>query len=637
MPIVANASVILAALVAVAFVVLVGVVVVFQTTFADRVYPGVRAMGVGIGWHTLESAREKLEARAVELAARPIVLAQGDDSWTVYGSHLGVRPDVESALAYAYRQGREGNLLYRFVTQFGLMLAPSLYEQALPTHDPAVLSAFMEVLAAAVNRTVSDAWVRIDPDGHVIGADSTTGRELDLAESRALIESALADPRIETVYLVVRETPPRLTAADVNPIRERAERLLSKPLIVQFEERTWELSPRQLAVLATIDAQAGPVLLPESVRRYAEGLAREINQYPENARFSWVDGNVGVVREHRDGRELDINAAVRAIVERAFTDDRVVKLPVVVTKPTVTLGHVERLNIQGLIETSRTAFAGSSPPKQANITLASQRLNGIVVPPGETFSFNRELGSTSLDAGFKMGWGIVNTGKNPKTVPSVAGGICQVATTLFHSVLWSGYQIEERHTHLYWIPGYGSRGLEGVDATVDEEIDLDFRFTNNTEHYLLIQSWIEGGRVVFGLYGTKPDWTVKIVPGERKDVIDAVKDNIFEDEPSLPAGFRLPVEGAMDGFKITNVRTVTRGGDVRTLNLSSNYKPSRNITYVGTGGRPAGPPRVTPVPTSRPAESRATPQATPRPGAAPQPTPRSLFQPGNLAPKPGLR
>ena len=59
-----------------------------------------------------------------------------------------------------------------------------------------------------------------------------------------------------------------------------------------------------------------------------------------------------------------------------------------------------------------------------------------------------------------------------KTVPSVAGGICQVATTLFHTVFWSGYQIEERNYHLYWIPSYTSRGVEGLDATVDEEAGL---------------------------------------------------------------------------------------------------------------------------------------------------------------------
>src|SRR3954454_17226330 len=206
------------------------------------------------------------------------------------------------------------------------------------------------------------------------------------------------------------------------------------------------------------------------------------------------------------------------VMAKALTTDRTITLPVSVTKPDVTQDDGEKLNIQGAIEVARTSFAGSSPPKQHNIGLAKQRLNGVVVPPGKLFSFNKEVGSTSLDAGFQIGWGIANAGANVKTVPSVAGGICQVATTLFHTVFWSGYQLEERNYHLYWIPSYTSRNVEGLDATVDEDAGLDFRFINTTDNYLLIQSWLEDSKVVFGLYGTKPDWTIKVTPGDRADV-----------------------------------------------------------------------------------------------------------------------
>ena len=66
---------------------------------------------------------------------------------------------------------------------------------------------------------------------------------------------------------------------------------------------------------------------------------------------------------------------------------------------------------------------------------------------------------------------------------------------------------------------------------------------------------------MFGLYGTKPNWNVKVQPGERTDVQKASQDQVVEDEPTLPAGQRLAVEGAMDGFKIVNTRTVTQAGE----------------------------------------------------------------------------
>jgi hypothetical protein len=188
-------------------------------------------------------------------------------------------------------------------------------------------------------------------------------------------------------------------------------------------------------------------------------------------------------------------------------------------------------------------------------------------------------------------------------------------------VFWSGYQLEERNYHLYWITGYNSRGVEGLDATVDEEADLDFRFVNNSDNYLLIQSWVEGGRVVFGLYGTKPDWNVKVQPGERTDIKKASQDQVVEEEPTLPAGQRLAVEGAMDGFSMVNTRTVTQAGqEPRILRLSSVYRSSRNVVLVGTGGKPAGPSQVIQNrPTSGGAAAPAVP-ATGNPAAKPTTT-----------------
>ena len=92
------------------------------------------------------------------------------------------------------------------------------------------------------------------------------------------------------------------------------------------------------------------------------------------------------------------------------------------------------------------------------------------------------------------------------TVPSVAGGICQVATTLFQPVFWAGYQLEERYWHLYWIPSYTSRGIVGLDATVDADAGLDFKWINPTEDFVLIQASTDAEHVTFRLYGQKPPW-----------------------------------------------------------------------------------------------------------------------------------
>jgi len=259
-------------------------------------------------------------------------------------------------------------------------------------------------------------------------------------------------------------------------------------------------------------------------------------------------------------------------------------LPVREVRPAVDGENLAALGLQGLIEESTTSFAGSVPEKAHNIKLAAERLHGTVVPPGALFSFNREVGPTTLASGYQWGFGITGGADGLRTVPSVAGGICQVATTLFQAFFWSGYRLEERHWHLYWIPAYTSRGVVGLDATVDEDSDLDLQFTNTTSQAVLIQSSVSADSVTFRLYGTKPAWSVDIAAPEITNRVPPDPRPVVEQDPTLAAGRRVTVETAREGFDVSILRTVTNGDDVRTLRLKSVYRPSRNVTLVGAGG-----------------------------------------------------
>jgi vancomycin resistance protein YoaR len=589
-----------------------------QMSYSGRIYPGVRAMGVNVGGMNRDDARAALAAQIAAMSSRSIVIGYQELRWTVEGHHLGVRPDVEPVLDEAFKLGREGNLFARLSFQVQLAYNGASHEVHAPGFDPVAMGAFMQALAGAVDRPVRDGGLALRPEGNVEYVEGQSGRKLQVEATQRRLEDALARPDVGYVELAIEDQQPRVGSAELATVKAQADALLGSPLSINFEELHWELTPQQLVKMANVNGTEAVQLNRDAIKTWATGIAKEVQQDPENARFSWQNGVTSVLRESKDGRSLDVDKTVDLVMAKALTTDRSITLPVSVTRPDVSVSDMEKLKIQGAIEVSRTSFAGSSPPKQHNIGLATQRLNGVVVPPGKLFSFNKEVGSTSLDAGYKLGWGIANAGgTNVKTVPSVAGGICQVATTLFHSVFWSGYQIEERNYHLYWITGYRSQNVEGLDATVDEEAGLDFRFINNTDDYLLIQSWVEGGRVVFGLYGTKPDWNVKVQPGERLDVQKASQDQVVEDEPTLPAGQRLAVEGAMDGFKVVNTRTVTQAGeDPRVLRLTSVYRPSRNVVLVGTGGRPAGPSQVIPNrPTSGGAQAAPSTAATPAPAS----------------------
>jgi hypothetical protein len=262
---------------------------------------------------------------------------------------------------------------------------------------------------------------------------------------------------------------------------------------------------------------------------------------------------------------------------------------------------------------AQTSYAGSIPERAWNVELAAKRLDGTTVPPGGTFSFNKAVGPTTLKAGFKIGYGITMGDEFPETVPSVAGGICQVATTVFQAAYWAGFPFVQRHHHLYWIPRYGQppSGRTGFDATVDDP-GVDLRFRNTTDDWIRLNSWFDGANVGFVIRGVDPEWKVEVGKPRVFDVVKTTTALVRQEDPTMPAGRELHVEHAEDGFRVAVSRLVKLNGKViDEYNFTNSYRPSRNVVLVGTKG--ATPTAVAATATPAPAQ--------PLPDAARVPTP----------------
>src|SRR5438874_3666192 len=617
-------------------------VALFELANWDKVTPGVSALSNSVGGMSKAEAVARLTPGVQRLLDRPLDIHGGDQTWHTTARDLGLRLDPSELVGAAYQVGRQGNPFDRLGEQVDTALHGRTVS-ATSTTDRAALDDWLASMARQIERPAADAKLSLSSSG-IQASPAHDGLAVDMLASRDQLNAAL-NGESQTVELVTRSIPPAIADEQLQAAHDQLDRLLApdaEPLTVTFGDRNWQLARADTVKLVSLSGGTKPgqpaaVKIDDApVRAWAGRLAKEIDQTVQDARFAFNGGNLKVLRPSRQGRSLDQDAMLQTVHAALLAGEHSIALPVSVVEPAVPSTDPQSLGITELIDRGSTAFAGSIPEKKHNIQLAAQRLNGVVVPPGGTFSFNDSVGPTTIDAGFQWGFGITSGDAGPKTVPSVAGGICQVATTLFQPVFWAGYQLEERYWHAYWIPAYTSRGIVGLDVTVDGDAGLDFKWTNPTKNYVLIQSDADDQNIYFGLYGKKPTWRVQVDDAVISNRTPPDPKPIAQPEPTLPWGRTLLVETARDGFDAEVIRRVipSDGSKARELDLKSTYAPAHTVTLVGTGGKPAAasiddalqrvldaqkPAEAKPSPTPGTNPSTSQPAPTTQPAPTPQP------------------
>jgi vancomycin resistance protein YoaR len=566
-----------------------------ELSSGDRILPGVRVLGVAVGGLTRAEAAATLSQRSAAILDQPIELRAGPRHWATSPRAVGARLDPLDLATAAYSVGHEGPAATRVRAQLRTLRADTDVPIT-SSADGAAIDVVLARIAADVDRTPKEAVLDLAEDGTITFATSETGEALDRSSARTLVNGALTEG-LPNVELPTRTLSPAIATEQVAAAHERLVRMLHDPTPIHLSaaDKTWTVERPELLSMVTLNP-AGPTspasveLQDEPLQAIVQRAAHDVDQESRDARFTLSNGQLNVLRPSLEGRAVNQQAAADLLKSRIEAGERTVALPVDVVRPAVASEDAANLGIRELIDESTTAFAGAIPEKAHNIQLAAARLNGVVVPPGGTFSFNKEVGPTTLEAGFQWGFGLTTSGPSGgvHTVPSVAGGICQVATTLFQPVFWAGYQLEERYWHLYWIPSYTSRGIVGLDATVDSDAGLDLKWINPTDKPVLIQASTDAEHVTFRLYGQKPAWSVHVDEPLISNRVTADPTPDVQPESSLPWGRVLAVESARDGFDVVLDRHVVPndGHPARELVLKSVYAPSHTVTLVGTGGAP---------------------------------------------------
>ncbi len=462
---------------------------------------------------------------------------------------------------------------------------------------------YVTALADDVRREPVNADLLVDDATPVLTPDRP-GERLDVPATTQAAIAALSTTH--KAQLVTAAVPVTITAADLAPAKKQLDTVLSSELTVTYLDETLTISRETLADWTSVDvdptSRSATVAIDQAqVASYVSELGMEIYQEPRDGELSWKGGLV-VTEPSVDGHILDTEKATKTLLTAPFATERSVSLPVTVTKPAVPTDDLAALGIKEVIGEGTSTFTGSPKERENNIHTAAGYLDNVVVPPGETFSFNEALGEISLERGYQEGLTIIAD----ETVPGVGGGVCQVSTTTFRAAFWTGLPIDERNQHSYLVSYYQLDGSpEGFDAAVYQPY-VDLKWTNNTDKHILIRtSFPKKDQLRVVLYGTDPGLDVKRgkpVIAERKPPL---KTKIIRD-PKLPRGTREQKEWAHEGMKVSLARTVSKDGKALFRDeFLSEYKPWGDVFLVGPP-KLEKKPVVTPKPTEdpKPAEER---------------------------------
>jgi vancomycin resistance protein YoaR len=457
--------------------------------------------------------------------------------------------------------------------------------------DRSALRGFIRSLEPAAFVPGRDA--SIGNNGGTIDVQSAVeGHKLDIDATLERVVAALqnGDERVE---LVTTPVQPNITDDEVADARREVDQMLDTPVTVTWDggSGTLESSKLARAIRFDVDASRNPVITwsfdEEEMRKALALVAKSVATPARDAELRWANGRAEVRTPEVNGRELDVQATVTALARALRDDEPTVAAITRDVRPAVTADSAGAVQIRDRLSFASTEYGSSVPNRLHNVELAASRVNGALVPPGGTFSFNAAAGEVSFNSGYRTGYGIVGASNGTiSTIPSVGGGICQVATTVFQAAFHAGMPIGERNWHLYWIPRYGNGagGMKGLDATVDADYGLDFTFRNTTNDWLAVVSRFDGVYLTFELWGTNPGWEIQIDQPVITNYRAANHDMVYENSAQLPAGTQVYVEHAEDGFDASIHRVVRKDGQiVDETTLHSTYAPARNVTLVGTG------------------------------------------------------
>lgn len=593
----------------------IGAAFLYEQRFQETFYPGVSVGSIELGGKTYDEARDFLvqvlrpyneqgivvqfEERAVSFLPVNSAPFDPDIAREVY------RFEENRSIEHAWSIGRRGSIAQRVLEK-----AQALFiRKKVPLNYSVDSERLLEVLdenfadleEPAQNAEVvfvgrsQDLSIEAEKDGWVFD------KEIFVQEFKQAISKTTFGP----IELAQKNDFPDVFSTDIEPLLPQIEELISiGPLTLTYNRKTWNITrdmfrdwlsfvSREEAseAVSSLFSEDGIVagakiekvlgINKEKLAAFLDEEVREdIKVFPQEAKFT-INAKTKEVTKLQDGspgKDIDVSATKRALEESIFIDQNVrVEIVTVDVEPRVTEANIWDLGVSEIIGTGYSNMSGSPANRRHNIAIGAAALHGLLIAPQEEFSLLKALGEINAASGYLTELVI----KGNKTVPEYGGGLCQIGTTTFRATLATGLPVTQRRNHSYQVPYYNdASGLPGTDATIYDPAP-DYRFLNDTENYILIQTRIETNDIYFDFWGTldgrkveqSPTLVYNITPPPPTKFVETL-----ELEPGEKKCTESPHNGADAQF---DYMVTYEDGTEKEETFVSHYRPWQEVCLIG--------------------------------------------------------
>lgn len=440
------------------FILFLGITLYISSS--DKIITGIYIKGVEVAGLTKEQAIEKVTNEFNNVLPNNLTVVHGEYETQLNLEDLGANLNIEEAVNRAYNMGRDSNIFKNMGT---------IIKNLVSVND---LDLNVTVNTEQCTSILNDISTKL-PDTVVQSSYYVEGNKLIITRGKSG------------------------NVVDVTPSIENIKN--------KIQDLTYASSKIELVTVAK-DPDAIDI----------DKIHNEIYKEPVNAYYTT---NPYVVYPHENGVDFNISVDEAKAMLNDVKDEY--EIPLKYTAPSVTTNMIGTEAFPDLLAKFSTNYNARDTDRTTNLRLAAEKINGTVLMPGETFSYNTVVGERTIAAGYKE----AAMYQNGEVVDGLGGGICQISTTLYNAVLYSNLEIVERRNHQF-VPSYAKAGR---DATVVYG-SIDFKFKNTRNYPVKILCTVSGGVAKCEVYGLKenPDYDVEITSRVTETTATSIKSETYK-------------------------------------------------------------------------------------------------------------